>query len=213
MEWRAARRGMTRVLTRIGPPGDDLMTARRSLRTARASGDANALMDARAQVQPANRGLGERGRWGGQTAPDLNLHRLATPPYADWPARLTPGLARPSAAPYSAAHAIPLSPDRPPSHARRLGRGHGPGNRGRRDRLHASDADARLARADDVRLVMRGLDGELLAVQPRMAGFGLAGIEPSGSGITTVSSFGSAKQSHRRCDRRQRRPRLRPARP
>ena len=68
---------------------DDLMDARRAVRAALASGDAKAQADARAQVQAAKVGLGERGPvWWDDGAPDLNRHMAANTAYADWFASL-----------------------------------------------------------------------------------------------------------------------------
>ncbi len=64
---------------------DALMDARRAVRAALASGDAKALADARAQVQAAKIGLGERGPvWWDDGAPDLTRHMAANTLYADW---------------------------------------------------------------------------------------------------------------------------------
>ncbi|RZM08818.1 MAG: hypothetical protein EOP67_71080 [Sphingomonas sp.] len=66
---------------------DRLMTARRAVRSAFASGDAAALKAARSDVNAAKIGLGERGPvwWQGD---DLNRHMAANTPYADWHAAL-----------------------------------------------------------------------------------------------------------------------------
>jgi hypothetical protein len=66
---------------------DRLMTARRAVRSALASGDAAALKAARSDVNAAKMGLGERGPvwWQGD---DLNRHMAANTPYADWYAAL-----------------------------------------------------------------------------------------------------------------------------
>lgn len=67
------------------------MTARRAVRTALAAADGEALAAARAQVQAAKAGLGERGPvWWTDGAPDLNRHMARTTPYADWWAKLAP---------------------------------------------------------------------------------------------------------------------------
>lgn len=64
---------------------DALMGARRAVRAALASGDAEALTAARNQVQAAKVGLGERGPvWWDDGAPDLNRHMAANTRYADW---------------------------------------------------------------------------------------------------------------------------------
>ena len=62
-----------------------LMTARRGVRDALAVGDAQALRDARAAVDAAKHGLGERGPlWWNDGAPDYNRHMARNTPYADW---------------------------------------------------------------------------------------------------------------------------------
>lgn len=61
------------------------MDARRAVRAALASGDAKAWAGARAQVQAAKVGPGERGPvWWDDGAPDLNRHRAANTLYAEW---------------------------------------------------------------------------------------------------------------------------------
>lgn len=68
---------------------DDLMDARRAVRSARASGDAAALAAARAGVHTAKVGLGERGPiWWSDEAPDFNRHMARNTPYAAWFASL-----------------------------------------------------------------------------------------------------------------------------
>ena len=76
----------------------DLMAARRSVKAAKqseregASGAAEALKAARAAVDAAKVGLGERGPvWWRDGAPDLNRHLVRTTPYADWYAALSDG--------------------------------------------------------------------------------------------------------------------------
>ncbi|WP_454718854.1 hypothetical protein [Caulobacter segnis] len=62
-----------------------LMDARRAVRAALASGDAEALAAARAQVQAAKVGLGERGAvWWTDGAPDLNRHMAMNTVYGAW---------------------------------------------------------------------------------------------------------------------------------
>lgn len=62
-----------------------LMAARRTVKTAKASGDPNDLNAARDSVQVAKLALGERGPvWWDDGAPDLNRHMVANTPYADW---------------------------------------------------------------------------------------------------------------------------------
>jgi hypothetical protein len=64
---------------------DRLMDARRAVKAALASGDAPALAAARAAVQAAKEGLGERGPlWWTDGAPDLNRRLVANTPYAGW---------------------------------------------------------------------------------------------------------------------------------
>jgi hypothetical protein len=64
---------------------DDLMDARRAVRAALRSGDEIDLRHARARVQQAKVGLGERGPvWWDDGAPDLNRHMARNTPYADW---------------------------------------------------------------------------------------------------------------------------------
>lgn len=67
-----------------------LMTARREIKAAKASGDDDALKDARFKVQRAKVGLGERGPvWWDDGADDFNRHKVANTPYAAWHAALT----------------------------------------------------------------------------------------------------------------------------
>lgn len=64
-----------------------LMAARRAVREALGSKDGEALAAARAQVQAAKLGLGERGPvWWDDGAPDLNRHMARNTPYAAWAA-------------------------------------------------------------------------------------------------------------------------------
>ncbi len=63
----------------------DLMAARRAVRSALASGDADALATARRRVEKAKVGLGERGPvWWTDGSPDFNRHMAINTPYADW---------------------------------------------------------------------------------------------------------------------------------
>lgn len=63
----------------------DLMTGRREVKAAKASGDPGQLKLARARVQTAKVALGERGPvWWGDGSPDFNRHKVANTPYADW---------------------------------------------------------------------------------------------------------------------------------
>jgi len=64
---------------------DQLMSARRAVRTALDAADAPAEAAAHAAVDLAKRGLGERGPvWWTDGAPDLNRHMARTTPYAAW---------------------------------------------------------------------------------------------------------------------------------
>ncbi|NQE61459.1 hypothetical protein [Caulobacter sp. RHG1] len=64
---------------------DALMDARRAVRTALAAQDPRQLASARARVDAAKVGLGERGPvWWTDAAPDLNRHLARNTPYADW---------------------------------------------------------------------------------------------------------------------------------
>jgi hypothetical protein len=66
-----------------------LMTARRSVASARRSGDAGAEASAHDEVKKAKVALGERGPvWWDDGAPDLNRHMASTGPYAEWYARI-----------------------------------------------------------------------------------------------------------------------------
>jgi hypothetical protein len=64
---------------------DALMDARRAVRRALSTGDPSALAKARAEVDAAKVGLGERGPvWWDDGARDLNRHMARTTPYAEW---------------------------------------------------------------------------------------------------------------------------------
>lgn len=64
---------------------NQLMQARRQVGTAKKAGDAEAEHAARAAVDAAKRGLGERGPvWWDDGAPDFNRKLVANTPYADW---------------------------------------------------------------------------------------------------------------------------------
>ena len=64
---------------------DTLMQARREVRDALKSNNADALATARGGVQAAKVGLGERGPvWWEDGAPDLNRRRVSNTPYAAW---------------------------------------------------------------------------------------------------------------------------------
>jgi len=63
----------------------ELMDARRAVKTAKASGDGEALAAARRAVDSAKVGLGERGPvWWTDGAPDWNRHLVKNSPYAGW---------------------------------------------------------------------------------------------------------------------------------
>jgi len=64
---------------------NDLMAARRAVKVAKVSGDPDELKDARAAVNNAKVGLGERGPvWWEDSAPDFNKHKVVNTPYAQW---------------------------------------------------------------------------------------------------------------------------------
>ena len=66
------------------------MAARRSVQAALASGNQERLALARSAVDKAKIALGERGPvWWTDGAPDLNRHKVAGTPYAEWWARLS----------------------------------------------------------------------------------------------------------------------------
>lgn len=63
----------------------DLMTARREVKAAKASGDPGQLKTARAHVQVAKVALGECGPvWWNDGSPDFNKRQVANTPYAEW---------------------------------------------------------------------------------------------------------------------------------
>lgn len=62
-----------------------LMAARRAVKAAKTSGDPGELKNARAAVDAAKVGLGERGPvWWDDGEPDLNRHKVVNTPYANW---------------------------------------------------------------------------------------------------------------------------------
>ena len=64
---------------------NDLMTARREVKAAKASGDLGQLSAARAKVQKAKVALGERGPvWWSDSSPDFNREKITNTPYAEW---------------------------------------------------------------------------------------------------------------------------------
>jgi hypothetical protein len=66
----------------------ELMNARRAVKAALKSGNAEELQLARKAVDAAKTGLGERGPvWWTDGAPDLNRHKVSGSPYEEWWAR------------------------------------------------------------------------------------------------------------------------------
>jgi len=64
---------------------NQLMSARRAVRTAKASDDATAVRAARAAVDTAKVALGERGAvWWADGAPDFNRYKVENTPYRLW---------------------------------------------------------------------------------------------------------------------------------
>lgn len=62
-----------------------LMKARRAVKEAKASDDADQMRTARAAVDQAKRALGERGPvWWSDGSPDYNRHKAINTPYAEW---------------------------------------------------------------------------------------------------------------------------------
>lgn len=62
-----------------------LMDARRAVKAGRKNGDTGAVADARAAVDRAKHGLGERGPvWWTDGSPDFNRCLARNTPYADW---------------------------------------------------------------------------------------------------------------------------------
>lgn len=60
------------------------MNARRAVAAGKRAGDLDAIADARAAVDAAKTGLGERGPvWWTDGAPDYNRHLVKNTPYAD----------------------------------------------------------------------------------------------------------------------------------
>ena len=71
----------------------ELMAARRAVAAARQAADTGALASARAAVDLAKRGLGERGPvWWAEGAPDYNRRLVSGTPYAAWHARISAAL-------------------------------------------------------------------------------------------------------------------------
>jgi hypothetical protein len=64
---------------------NELMAARRAVKAAKTSRDSAQLKAARAEVNAAKIGLGERGPvWWNDGAPDLNRRMVRNTPYAGW---------------------------------------------------------------------------------------------------------------------------------
>ena len=64
---------------------DALMDARRAVKAAKQADDADALAQARRDVDTAKHALGERGPvWWTDGTPDYNRHLVKNSPYADW---------------------------------------------------------------------------------------------------------------------------------
>ncbi|MDH4432208.1 hypothetical protein QEP21_17895 [Pseudomonas shirazica] len=62
-----------------------LMDARRAVKEAKASDDADQMRTAQAEVDQAKRALGERGPvWWDDGSPDYSRHKAINTPYADW---------------------------------------------------------------------------------------------------------------------------------
>lgn len=69
---------------------EELMAARREVRTAVASGDPMELSVVRDRVHRAKVALGERGPvWWSDGSPDFNRYKVANTPYARWYAALS----------------------------------------------------------------------------------------------------------------------------
>ncbi|MDH0733214.1 hypothetical protein N5F23_21105 [Pseudomonas sichuanensis] len=67
----------------------DLMQARRAVKEAKASNDAEQLRNARVKINAAKVALGERGpAWWSDGSPDYNRMKAIDTPYADWYASL-----------------------------------------------------------------------------------------------------------------------------
>ena len=63
----------------------ELLNGRRALKTAKLTGDEEAITAARKLIANAQVGLGERGKvWWKDGAPDLNRTLAKNSPYADW---------------------------------------------------------------------------------------------------------------------------------
>ena len=72
---------------------NELMAARREVKTAKASGNECQLQIARAKVQKAKIELGERGPvWWDDGSPDFNQYQVENTPYFEWHNALAVGL-------------------------------------------------------------------------------------------------------------------------
>lgn len=81
--WRCSNPALTEAERQTGV--NALMDARRAVKAANAAQDPAALKAARAQVQAAKVGLGERGPvWWSDGATDFNRHMAKNTPYAAW---------------------------------------------------------------------------------------------------------------------------------
>ncbi|MCF4998604.1 hypothetical protein GIW70_03125 [Pseudomonas syringae] len=64
---------------------DELMAARREVKTAKATGNSAGLILARTRVNAAKVKLGERGPvWWDDGSPDFNRYRVGNTPYSQW---------------------------------------------------------------------------------------------------------------------------------
>jgi hypothetical protein len=81
--WRCANPSLTEdIRQRLV---NELMAARREVKAAKASRNANQLKLARAHVQAAKVALGERGPvWWSDGSPDYNRRQVSNSPYSDW---------------------------------------------------------------------------------------------------------------------------------
>lgn len=71
----------------------ELLNGRRALKTAKATGDDDAISAARRLIAGAQVGLGERGKvWWQDGAADFNRAQVRNSPYAEWFAQVDPRL-------------------------------------------------------------------------------------------------------------------------
>ncbi|MEC5211758.1 hypothetical protein RCH06_000288 [Polaromonas sp. CG_9.5] len=81
--WRATNPALSDAVR--GELVQQLMNARRAVKTALGSQDAHALAQARAEVNAAKISLGERGPvWWTDGVQDFNRHLVKNTPYAEW---------------------------------------------------------------------------------------------------------------------------------